>query len=192
MLDISTMLSFRSVATGGRVAGPDFPSLLIRFSNIQMQPCWAVMVSFESPLATDWVGAFIHESILTWAARNSTKPGRPADAEHIWCYMPVMSGPPKTGNANRTVVAEEMLAAFWQATGIKPQPTQLQAHRWKFAIPVDPPGQRCFFDAETGLSPVVTGRADRASKVRSSAAWRPPVEFWGRFHRFAAPELANS
>ncbi len=125
-----------------------FPSLADPISNIQMQPCWAVLVSFESPIATDWVGAFIHQSILTWAARNSTKPGRPDNREHLVLH----AGPEWTVENWQTepaVVAEEMLAAFWQATGSKPQqPIQLQAHRWKYAIPVDPPEQRCYSDGE--------------------------------------------
>ena len=153
-------------------------------SQIQMQPCWATMVSFAGPLtgdgfgadntvgahntaaagadhtagadhaaeATGWVGAFVHDSILTWVARNNTKPNRPADAEHI-----VMHAGHEWTAANwdrePAEIAGEMLSAFWQAAGIPPQtPFHLQAHRWKYAIPIDPPNQRCYFDADSGIA----------------------------------------
>ena len=49
-------------------------------------------------------------------------------------------------------VAGQLLEAFWQATGIVPrEPMQIQAHRWKYAIPVDPPNERCFFDVAHGI-----------------------------------------
>lgn len=130
----------------------DFPLLAEPISNIQMQPCWALMVSLEQPVTQDWVGAFIHDSILTWVARNSTKPQRPCEAEHLVIH----AGHPWTAlNWERDAddVASEMLAAFWKAIGSPPQaPTQFQVHRWGFAIPVYPPKSRCFFDADSGIA----------------------------------------
>jgi predicted NAD/FAD-dependent oxidoreductase len=50
-------------------------------------------------------------------------------------------------------VAQELLATFWQDSGLPPQsPIHLQAHRWKFALPVNPPSERCFFDAQSGIA----------------------------------------
>ena len=130
----------------------DYPTLAGPISKIEMQPCWAVMASFEKAITDDWIGAFIHDSILTWIARNSTKPNRPNDAEHV-----VLHAGPQWTEANweraPDKVAEVLLAEFWQASGISPQsPIHLQAHRWKFAIPVDPPNERCFFDAKSGIA----------------------------------------
>jgi photolyase PhrII len=130
----------------------DFPKLARPISKIQMQPCCAVMASFERPLTDAWVGAFVHDSSLTWVARNSTKPNRPANAEHIILH----AGHAWTAaNWERDAdeVANELLAAFWQASGIPPQPaTYLRAHRWKYAIPIDPPRERCFFDSPSGIA----------------------------------------
>ncbi len=121
-----------------------FPELVQPIAQIQMQPCWAVMASFPLPLTEDWVGAFIHDSILTWAARNGTKPGRPNDAEHLVLHAH-HQWTVENWELDAAEVARELLAAFWQASGIKPQTaTHLQAHRWKFAIPVDPPADHCY------------------------------------------------
>ena len=61
----------------------EFPELTKQISQIEMNPCWATMVAFEEPITDQWVGAFLHGSFLSWAARNSTKPGRYANAEHL-------------------------------------------------------------------------------------------------------------
>ena len=123
-----------------------FPNIAEPISKVRMQPCWAVMASFEDPVAEDWVGAFIHNSIVTWAARNNTKPQRPTDQEHLLLH----AGPEWTQENwenEPNQVAEEVVEAFWKSSGIIPQnPTHLQAHRWKYAIPVDPPTQRCYVD----------------------------------------------
>jgi photolyase PhrII len=129
-----------------------FPSLADPISKIQMRPCWAVMVSFEQAVTNDWVGAFIDDSILTWAARNSTKPDRPADAEHIVLHAG-HQWTSENWERDGEAIAQELLAAFWQASGLPPQkPIHIQAHRWKFAIPVDPPKTRCFFEASSGIA----------------------------------------
>jgi photolyase PhrII len=128
-----------------------FPAIADPVSKIEMQPCWATMVSFEQPITDDWVGAFIHDSMLSWAARNSTKPGRPKDAEDLVLHA-TPQWTTENWNRNGDEVAQEMLDAFWQAAGIEPAtPIHIQAHSWKYAIPVDTPEDRCFFDESSGF-----------------------------------------
>ena len=133
----------------------NFPKLAQPISKIQMQPCWAVMASFERPITSDWVGAFIHGSVLTWVARNSTKPNRstsPMNAEHLVLHAG-HKWTKENWERSADEVAQELLATFWQDSGVPPQsPLHLKAHRWKFALPVDPPSERCFFDAESGIA----------------------------------------
>ena len=128
-----------------------FPKLAEKISAIQMNPCWATMVVFESPLTEQWTGVFLHGSFLSWAARNSTKPGRKRDAEHLVIHA----------NSEWTAdhweddpqeVAQAMLAEFWRVSGL-PQVghDHLQSHRWKYAIPVQPSEERCFTD-DSGIA----------------------------------------
>ena len=129
----------------------NFPSLAGPISKIQMQPCWAVMASFDQPVGNDWVGAFIHDSIVTWAARNNTKPGRVSSLEHLVLH----AGHKWTANnwdRDPDEVAEQVLNEFWRSSGIENQhPFHVQAHRWKYAIPLKPPAARCYFDAEASI-----------------------------------------
>ena len=129
----------------------NFPELARPISQIQMQPCWAVMASFESPLSNDWVGAFVHDSIVTWAARNSTKPQRPNDAEHLLLHADYQ-WTAEHWEDDPEFVAQRVLDAFWESSGLEKQiPIHLQPHRWKFAIPIDPPESRCYSDSASKI-----------------------------------------
>ena len=130
----------------------NFPELAKPISKIKMQPCWAVMASFEEPLGSDWAGAFVHESIVTWAARNSTKPQRPTDAEHLLLHAG-HEWTAENWERDQSEVAKEVLAAFWESSALPNQtPTYLQAHRWQYAIPSDPSQERCFFDSDAMIA----------------------------------------
>lgn len=109
-----------------------------RLAEVELQPCWATLASFSSRWDVEWCGAFLHESHLSWTSRNGTKPGRTNRGEAIvihatpeWTRQHWESPPDE--------VASAMLAEFWRATGLAPQePDTIQAHRWRFAIPVEP------------------------------------------------------
>ena len=154
----------------------NFPSLAKLISKIQMQPCWAVMASFGRSLGEDWVGAFVHDSIVTWAARNSTKPHRPSDKEHLVIHAEDQ-WTIENWERDPNEVAEEVLAAFWESSALSRQkPTHLQAHRWQFAIPSDPPQERCFFDA----SSMIVACGDWAGGPRVEGAFLSGMAAAGR------------
>lgn len=125
----------------------EFPELAKQISQIEMNPCWATMVSVAKPITEQWVGAFLHKSFLSWAARNSTKPGRNDEAEHFVIH----ANPEWTAEnweRDAHAVAKAMLAELWKVTGATPQPClHLQAHRWKYAIAVEPAEVRWFANA---------------------------------------------
>ena len=115
-----------------------------------MAPCWAVMVSFDEVLSLGFDGAFVHGSPLSWVARNSSKPGR--EAREAW----VLHGSPEWSREHLEleppVAAEHLFEAFRVATqGIEVEPTRLEAHRWRYALPTEPLSDPCLFDAESSV-----------------------------------------
>ena len=122
-----------------------------------MNPCLATMVTFEAPITHDWVGAFVHDSPLSWVARNSTKPGRHRAADAVRLEHVVLHASAEWSRENLdrepAAVAEEMLAALWKASGLPPQePISAISHRWRYAIPTEPAAERCLFDRDAGLT----------------------------------------
>lgn len=49
----------------------------IEARRVPMDPCWAVLSAFVDRRNVPWDGVFVHDSPLSWVARNSSKPGRP-------------------------------------------------------------------------------------------------------------------
>lgn len=145
-------------------------------NRIQMNPCWAVMAGFEKPLTDQWVGAFVHDSPLSWAARNSTKPGRNKKVEHLILH----ANPDWTAShweSPAEEVAEEMLQEFWRVSGLTPQvPNHLRGHRWKYAIPSSDQAGQCLFDCTERIAIcgdwVVGGRVEGAFLSGMAAAGR--------------------
>ncbi|QEG23709.1 FAD-dependent oxidoreductase [Mariniblastus fucicola] len=129
-----------------------YPEICGAIRNIRMNPCWAVMASFTEPIADDWVGAFVHESILTWVSRNSSKPARQKQSEDLVLHLG-HEWTAENWDRDPEEVAEIALDAFWKCSAIAARsPTLLRAHRWKFAIPENPAQSRCFFDPQAGIA----------------------------------------
>lgn len=97
---------------------------------VRSRPCWSVMVAFAAPLAgPDFLQG---TGPLSWAARNSSKPGRPD--EECWVLHASPAWSERNLERDREEVAADILAAF-AALVAEPLPevTFLKAHRWRFA-----------------------------------------------------------
>jgi len=120
-------------------------------ANIPMAPCWTALVGFDRRYQVPWDGAFVHDSPLSWVARNSSKPGRPAGHE---CW--VLQASPEWSSAHLEdppeTIGPHLLGALHAATGIAPSaPIHLTAHRWRYSQGSDPQGRTVLNDPATGL-----------------------------------------
>ena len=130
-------------------------------------PCWAVMLGFDRPLATTYDGAFVHDSPISWIARNNSKPGRgPAES---W----VLHAGPAWSSAylddSPEAVASTLTGEFEQLIGLGAlRPIHTDAHRWRHALPPDPlaVGALCGMRAIASRC-AVTGVMARGSRVHS-------------------------
>ncbi len=114
------------------------PALAASCASATMQPCWAVMATFGTSLGLEFDAAFVDDDLLSWAARNSSKPGRPAPPE-AW----VLHGGPEWSahrqSAEARDVARELLDRFFTLTGCEPRvPEHVAAHHWRYARSADP------------------------------------------------------
>ena len=127
------------------------------------KPCWAVMAVFGNRLP---LGDTFRGNTVSWAARNSAKPGR-GGGEH-W----VIHASPEWSAANieaeQADAASAVLSAFVSETGIEAQePLHLAAHRWRFAMADPAPGAPHVWDADAGLGAC----GDWLSGPRVENAW---------------------
>ncbi len=145
------------------------PALAARVAGVGMEPCWAVMARFAEPLPLAVDGAFVHGSPLSWAARDSSKPGR-APGER-W----VLHATPEFSRAHLEDAPEAvvplLLEAWRQASGVNVTPGEAVAHRWRHAQAESALSEGALFDAGLGLG--VCG--DWCAGSRVEGAWRSGV-----------------
>ena len=116
-----------------------------------MEPCWAVMVSCPLSLGLEFDGAFVEESPLGWVARNDAKPGRPPGEAWVLHASPEWSR--EHLELDREVAAQWLVDALCEAVGRDlPPPASLTAHRWRFALPMNPLAEPCLFDRELAVA----------------------------------------
>jgi hypothetical protein len=111
-------------------AAPDFAA---RAAAVASAPCWAVMAGFAAPLplADTFRSA---TGPVSWAARNSAKPGRSGAETWVIHASPARSR--ELVDLPKDEVAAILLADFFSATGAPPAaPQHLDAHRWLYAQP---------------------------------------------------------
>ena len=122
-----------------------------RAAEVDMAPCWAAMVSFPDTLGLDFDGAFVEDSPLGWISRNNTKPGRPADESWILHATPEWSS--QHLELDQDVAAQWLADAFQDAGGRDLPPRRfLTAHRWRFALPINPLSEPCLLDPDLAIA----------------------------------------
>ena len=111
----------------------EFPGALSYARAATMQPCWAVMVAFHTPLALAFDAAFVNTGALSWIARDSSKPERHSvmdcwvlHANAAWSELHMEDSAEQICNA--------LAAEFARITGAEIVPVHLRAHRWRYAL----------------------------------------------------------
>ena len=141
---------------------PDLASLA---AGVESAPCWAVMAGFDAPLPL--ADTFRSETgPVSWAARNSAKPGR-AGAE-AWVVHASPARSRELVERPKEEVAQILLADFFAATATAPVlPQHLDAHRWLYALPAALAGEGARYDAALGIG--IAG--DWLHSPRVEGAW---------------------
>jgi renalase len=126
----------------------DAPNLQQQARTITMNGCWAAMLSFDRSLGLPFDGAFVHDSPLSWIARNDSKPQRGGNRES-WVLHASPEWTTERIESNPDDVLPAMLNAFWEATGSPSrEPNFVTVHRWRYAIPPQTLESRCLFDSQ--------------------------------------------
>lgn len=127
------------------------PQLARRASSVRTVGCWALMVQFPARLELDYDGAFVLDSPLSWIARNSSKSGRNPDME-TWILHASADWSQCHLEEPSEAIQEWLLDAFRGATGLHAtSPSNVVAHRWRYALHTEPLPDRYLFDADLNI-----------------------------------------
>lgn len=120
-------------------------------ADAPMHGCWALIARFDSNPQLDFDAAFVNHGPLSWVARDSSKPDRPAG--HTWLlHAPTDTGLGGESETQLATIAASMVAAFAELGA--PPPDDWLLHRWRFAHSPDAPiiGPQWDADARIGLA----------------------------------------
>lgn len=121
------------------------PELAARAANVAMDPTWSVMVAFEQPLGLPYGAAYVGHSPVFFIARDGGKPARPG--AECWVLLSTPEWAEDHLEEEPASVADELLAALWQTTGLAARaPFHRAAHRWRFARVHKPIAEPYFWD----------------------------------------------
>lgn len=127
------------------------PHLARRAPSVRTAGCWALLVQFPARLELDYDGAFVQDSPLSWIARNSSKPGRHSEME-IWVLHASADWTQCHLEEPAEAIQERLLDAFRDAAGPHAiPPSNVVAHRWRYALPTEPLPDRYLFDADLNI-----------------------------------------
>jgi predicted NAD/FAD-dependent oxidoreductase len=113
-----------------------------------MAPCWSAMMAFEQPLEAGAEALRWTQGPLTWAACNSSKPGR-TEGPQAWVVHATPQWSREHLEADARDAARLLLNEFARALGREiPAPVHLEAHRWRHALVEQALGLPCLVDEE--------------------------------------------
>ncbi|QUL38330.1 NAD(P)/FAD-dependent oxidoreductase [Erythrobacter sp. JK5] len=129
---------------------PVVPQLAALAGSVRSEPCWAVMAAFAGRLAIEADTLRDPDACISWAARNSAKPGRLGTECWVLHASPARSRDLLDGPGEE--VGPLLLADFFDQTGADPvSPIHLVAHRWLYAMPEKAGGEPARYDAEARI-----------------------------------------
>lgn len=133
---------------------PHAPSFAHALTAVPMHPCIALMTVLSARPFVAWDAAFVNQHpVLSWVARNASKPGRAADHE---CWVAHATAPWSSAHLEHdpTTLVPMLLDAFAEVLGEPIDATQAIAHRWRYAIPearACHEGAEAWYDGALGL-----------------------------------------
>ena len=111
------------------------PALAAVAARVVMEPCWTAMIDFGGPVDAPASALFVDGRVLSWCARDSDKPGRPAGER--WVLHATSEWTRGHIELERTDAAgalfDEFRSRVERVGGSVPSATTVTGHLWRFA-----------------------------------------------------------
>lgn len=134
-----------------RTLGDDAPVWTSACDGVRMHSSLSVMLAFPERWDLPFDIAVGEDSPLAWAARDSSKPGRP-DAADLWVLQSAPAWAEGMFRAPGALIAETLTHELATRGGVRaPRRVHLDVMRWRFSVPVAPLVGRALADDEEQL-----------------------------------------
>ena len=95
-----------------------------------MKGCWTLMARFEQRLEVPFEAAFVNQELISWVARNSSKPQR--TGQESWTIQANPLWSQEFIELSKEDVADQMLACA-KKLGLDYTGAEISMHRWRYA-----------------------------------------------------------
>ena len=121
-------------------------------SEVRFLPCCALLLSFQERLQLDFDGIKLDDRVISWAARDSSKPG-PAIWARGGSFMLPPSGRRNILTTNAPELEKLLMNRFSTIFGIGlPATNFVKLHRWRFAMPASNSELGCIVDQDSEIA----------------------------------------
>ncbi|MGE3189028.1 MAG: NAD(P)/FAD-dependent oxidoreductase [Vicinamibacterales bacterium] len=108
------------------------PALAAEAARVRMAPCLAALVTFEAEVGVEWDAVFVNtDPVLAWAARDSSKPGRPS--RDTWVLHATAAWSRAHVDDDKETYAVPLIEAFARVAGPLPAVDIVDTHRWRYS-----------------------------------------------------------
>ena len=113
-----------------------------------MKGCWTLMARFEQRPTVTFEAAFVNQEIISWIARNSSKPLR--TGQESWTIQANPLWSQECIELNKDEVTERMLACA-KKLGLDCTEAEISVHRWRYASGATTPAMSFYTNPELQL-----------------------------------------
>lgn len=131
--------------------------------QVVMLPCWTLMAYLKNPLNLGFDGAFVHNHLFSWMARDSAKPGR--SPYESWVAQASSDWSLENIDLSQAEAEAQLIAGFKELTGVDPD--LYQTHLWRYSKLETPTETNFALDTHINMS--ICGDWLRSSTVEG--AW---------------------
>jgi predicted NAD/FAD-dependent oxidoreductase len=122
-----------------------------RLYKVEMVPCWAVMIGMKRRWEIPFDGAFVNQGMLSWIARDSSKPTRPQGSE-TWVLHSTIDWAKDNLEATQEWVVSSLIKEAERVAGsIMPAQCIAKAHRWLYSRPAEALPESALWDDDNWL-----------------------------------------
>jgi len=120
-------------------------------SQVEMEPCWSVMLAFENRWDIPLDGAFINGGTLGWIARDSSKPSR-SQKKDAWVLHSTVAWATENLMVSKEETIKTLAKEAERVTGsTMPIPHMAMAHRWLYSRPTQSLAEKSLWDERNRL-----------------------------------------
>jgi predicted NAD/FAD-dependent oxidoreductase len=125
------------------------PGLAAQAAKVTPLPTWAVMMAFSDNHRLPYHGLFFDAGPLSWAAQNSSKPGRDGNT---WVLHASAEWSQAHVGAPRDQIAAQLADWFCETTGLdRSSVTHLDGHSWLYSLFANPLDVGALWDPILGI-----------------------------------------